>query len=74
MQTSVGLRAHLFPGDGSYFAAIDLPNAPLDFFCPCGLDACIAITFEAIEKHARKFGALGLGKTGCLAEEFFDIP
>jgi hypothetical protein len=74
MQAGVGFRAYLFPGDRLYFAAIDLPHTPLNFLCPRSLDACITITFEGIEKHAGKFGALGFGKIGHLAKEFFDIP
>lgn len=74
MQACVEFRAYLFPGNRLHFTAIDLPHTPLDFFRPRSLDACITIAFEAIDKHAGKFGALGFGKIGYLAKNLFDIP
>ena len=74
MQAGVGFRPYLFPRDRFHFTAIDLSHAPLDFFRPCSLDTFIAVTFEAIEKKASKFGAFGIEKFGRLAKKLFDIP
>ena len=74
MQAGVGLCAYFFPRDRLHFATIDLTHTSFDFFCPRRLDAWITITFEAIEKHACKFRALGFGKIRHFAKKLFDIP
>jgi hypothetical protein len=74
MQTGVGFRAYLFPRDCFYFTAIDLPHASLDFFCPRSLDACITITFEALDEHAGQLGSFGFSEIDRLTKKFFDIP